>query len=260
MATKPNLNEHVSLLFELYNRIPRLGKVTALELQKQLANIGLNRDIRTIQRNLNILVQHLSVELDSRDKPYGYHRGSLPVKTFGPRESMLLHLAEAWLTKSFPLEYKATINSIFSEIHNLKTQTNSHRKDSQSIFSEVKTDPLISEYSSKFNAIFEQLAYGIILHQVVYIDIGNQKQRIDPLGFSISRNKLFVIFRSSTNEYRHVEIENIQDVGLSTFNFEYPKNFNLSSYQKQGGLKSSLNGFEPASNYFNSMDRFLRND
>jgi hypothetical protein len=48
MATKPNLSDHVSLLFELYNRIPRLGRITAVELKQQLTDIGVVRDIRTI--------------------------------------------------------------------------------------------------------------------------------------------------------------------------------------------------------------------
>lgn len=50
MATKPNLSDHVSLLFELHNRIPRLGLVTASELQQQLANIGIKRDIRATDK------------------------------------------------------------------------------------------------------------------------------------------------------------------------------------------------------------------
>jgi len=260
MATKPNLNDHVSLLFALYNRIPRLGKITALELQKQLECIGLKRDIRTIQRNLDILVQHLNVEKDSRDKPYGYHRDTLPVKTFGPRESMLLHLAEAWLTKSFPVEYKATINSIFSEIHSLKTQTNSHNKSGQRIYSEVTAEPLITEYSSKFNAVFEQLTYGIIRQQVVYLTIKEENLRTEPLGLFIADNRLSVIFKLSTNDFQHIEIEKIQDASLSTFNFEYPKNFNLSLYQKQEGFKSSLNCYGSISHRFSSLNLHHGND
>lgn len=61
MATKPNLSNHVSPLFELYSRIPRLGRITAVELKQQLTDIGVVRDIRTIQRNLDVMVQHLNV-------------------------------------------------------------------------------------------------------------------------------------------------------------------------------------------------------
>ena len=233
MATKPDLNEHVSLLFELYNRIPRLGKITARELRQQLADIGLVRDIRTIQRNLDILAKHLNVYKDSRDRPYGYHRDSLPIKTFGSSESMLLSLAEGWLTKIFPLEYKAVINSIFTEIHQVKTQSTSIKKDNQQPYSDVQAEPLIKGYSTKFNAVFEQLTHGVIRQQIVNIIVNDQHLSIEPLSLWVNRHTLFVVFRSPNNEYQHIEIEKIQGANLSTFSFEYPDDFNLCKYQSQ---------------------------
>ncbi|MGB0938162.1 MAG: hypothetical protein ACPGTQ_11945 [Colwellia sp.] len=242
MATKPSLNDHVSLLFELYNRIPRLGRVTAIELQQQLTAIGIVRDIRTIQRNLDVMVRHLNVYKDTRDKPYGYHRDTLPVKTFGSRESMILLLAEEWLTKSFPTEYRAVINSIFTEIHQVKTQSTSTQKDNQQPYSAVEAQPLIKSYSTKFNAVFEQLTHGVIQQQLVTIVIDNQKQSIEPLCLWIHDNTLLVIFRCQNNEYQHVEVEKIQGANLSTFNFEYPKDFNLIQYQNNHISNPKLNG------------------
>lgn len=241
MATKPSLSDHVSLLFELYNRIPRLGRITAVELKQQLTDIGVVRDIRTIQRNLDIMVQHLNVYKDTRDRPYGYHRATLPIKTFGSRESMLLHLAEGWLTQSFPIEYKSIINSIFTEIHQVKTQSTAIQKDNQQPYSDVEAQPLIKDYSTKFNAVFEQLTQGVIQQQIVKIIIDNQELSIEPLSLWIHDNTLYVVFRSPDNEYQHIEIEKIQDANLSTFNFKYPEDFNLNEYQNQHTEKSKLN-------------------
>ncbi|WP_404342665.1 hypothetical protein [Pseudoalteromonas mariniglutinosa] len=240
MATKPNLNDHVSLLFELYNRIPRLSRVTAIELQQQLADVAVVRDIRTVQRNLDVLVRHLNVYKDTRDRPYGYHRASLPIKTFGPRESMLLQLAEGWLTQSFPLEYKAIINSIFTEIHQVKTQSASTQNDNHQPYSDVQSQSLIKNYSTKFNAVFEQLTYGIIQQQIVNIVLDESELSIEPLSLWIHSNTLFIVFQCLEHDYQHIEIEKIQDANLSTFNFKYPDDFNLKSYQDQHISKSNL--------------------
>mgnify|MGYP000282998805 CR=1 FL=1 len=242
MATKPSLSDHVSLLFELYNRIPRLGRITAVELKQQLTDIGVVRDIRTIQRNLDIMVQHLNVYKDTSDRPYGYHRTTLPIKTFGSRESMLLHLAEGWLTRSFPLEYKAIINSIFTEIHQVKTQSTSIQTSELQPYSDVQVQPLIKNYSTKFNAVFEQLTRGIIQQQIVSIVIDENELRIEPLSLWIHDNALYVVFRCPDNEYLHIEVEKIKDASLSTFNFKYPEDFNLSKYQNKHTSKPNLNG------------------
>ena len=241
MATKPNLSDHVSLLFELYNRIPRLGRITAVELKQQLTDIGVVRDIRTIQRNLDIMVQHLKVYKDTRDRPYGYHRAALPIKTFGSRESMLLHLAENWLIQSFPIEYKSIINSIFTEIHQVKTQPTAIQKDDLQPYSDVQAQPLIKDYSTKFNAVFEQLTHGIIQQQIVSIVIDENELSIEPLSLWIHDNTLYVVFRCPDNEYQHIEIEKIQNASLSTFNFKYPNDFNLNKYQSQHTSKPKLN-------------------
>ena len=242
MATKPNLSDHVSLLFELYNRIPRLGRITAVELKQQLTDIGVVRDIRTIQRNLDIMVQHLNVYKDTRDRPYGYHRTTLPIKTFGSRESMLLHLAEEWLIKSFPTEYRAVINSIFTEIHQVKTQSTATQKDNHQSYSAIEAQPLIKDYTTKFNAVFEQLTHGIIQQQIVSIVIDENELRIEPLSLWIHDNTLYVVFRCPDNEYQHIEVEKIKGASLSTFNFNYPEEFNLSKYQNKHTSKSNLNG------------------
>lgn len=122
MATKPYLRDHVSLLFELYNRIPQTHSITAQELQQQHSSIGVERDIRTIQRNLDILVQHLNVAKDTRDRPYGYRREASMLNSFGARETILLAFAEQWLANSFPVEYRAIIHSLFSDVLQQKSQ------------------------------------------------------------------------------------------------------------------------------------------
>ena len=72
MAKRPDTKETVLLALELLRRIPRNSKVSASELHAQLAELGLGRDIRTIQRQMEMLSEHFDIERDDRNKPYGY--------------------------------------------------------------------------------------------------------------------------------------------------------------------------------------------
>lgn len=221
MATKPNLSEHVSLLFEIYNRVPHSHKVTAQEIQLQISAIGLVRDIRTVQRNLEILVKHLGVEKDTRDRPYGYHRAAQPLKTFGPRESILLNLAESWLTSSFPAEYTSTINSVFTEIHNLKTRNALTNVNRRPPYAMVASNPILKRnYSASFNTVFEQLSYGITNQHIVNLIIAEGTLSIEPLCFWAQANAFVVVYQQSDKTYQHIDIETIQRASVSTFTFE----------------------------------------
>ncbi|TOL80716.1 WYL domain-containing protein, partial [Vibrio parahaemolyticus] len=59
-------------MLEILKRIPKHRKITALEIREQLEVIGISRDIRTIQRNLEMLSEHFPIDRDTRSKPYGY--------------------------------------------------------------------------------------------------------------------------------------------------------------------------------------------
>lgn len=55
-------------------------------------------DLRTIQRQLEMLCQHFDMEQDDRSKPYGYrwlsHSKGFSIPTLNEQESLLLMLAE----------------------------------------------------------------------------------------------------------------------------------------------------------------------
>ena len=72
MAEHPKALEKVRLVIELLRRIPRNRKVTAKELREQVAELGFERSIRSIQRTLMDLAEAFDIELDEKSKPYGY--------------------------------------------------------------------------------------------------------------------------------------------------------------------------------------------
>ena len=59
---RPSSLETLAFTLELLKRIPRGRKVTASELWEQLKDAGWQRDLRTVQRQLDELSQHFDIE------------------------------------------------------------------------------------------------------------------------------------------------------------------------------------------------------
>jgi len=72
MAKRASTQESLHIAFEILRHIPKTGQVTASEIHQKLFSLGLQRDLRTIQRTLDMLSQHFDIERDERVKPYGY--------------------------------------------------------------------------------------------------------------------------------------------------------------------------------------------
>lgn len=72
MPKRPSNLDTLKLALELLKRIPRHCKISTTELKHQLDHAGLVRELRTIQRQLDELVQHFDIDRDSSSKPYGY--------------------------------------------------------------------------------------------------------------------------------------------------------------------------------------------
>ncbi|KFK53390.1 transcriptional regulator, partial [Vibrio vulnificus] len=96
--TKLNRSQHyIQLVLEIYKRIPNSRKITAKEIQQQLSEVGIVRSERTIQRNLTDIAQFFDdVDVDMRDKPFGYSRRSRHLLSHGPQEAVLMMLAEKY--------------------------------------------------------------------------------------------------------------------------------------------------------------------
>ncbi len=233
MATKPNLRDHVSLLFELYNRIPQTHSITAQELQQQLSSIGVERDIRTIQRNLDILVQYLNVSKDIRDRPYGYRREASTLNSFGPRETVLMAFAELWLTNTFPIEYRAIINSLFTDIQQHKTQKHDSASLQELVYINESLIPNIS-YTPTFSSVFELICKALVSTSQLKIELSSGQKTIEPLCLAMLEHELFVIYQEPQNhQVNHIDVTHIVNAYLSTFSFNRPKDFSVKTYIKQ---------------------------
>src|SRR5437868_9639486 len=119
MAKRSDTQETVLLALELLRRIPRNRKVTAGELHEQMKEAGIARDLRTIQRQLEMLSEHFQIERDDRSKPYGYRwleqSAGLAVPHLTLQESLLLGLAEQQLRHLLPTRLMKSMENFFEQ-------------------------------------------------------------------------------------------------------------------------------------------------
>lgn len=96
----------MQIALELVRRIPKGRTVTAPELQRQLADAGYERDMRTIQRQLETLSGFFDFDRDDTTKPYRYcwkeRAKGISLPTLSPQECLLLTLAEQQLGQLLP--------------------------------------------------------------------------------------------------------------------------------------------------------------
>lgn len=234
---KPSIADGISFVFEQYKRIPIRRKITASELQVQLKEINLERDIRTIQRNLDVLAHYFDVEKDTRDKPYGYSRRSNNKRTLGAREAIILSLAEELLKQVLPKELMSAVESTFTEamiqyapLNNeadLLTPTKVH-------IQATNTAPLQGIQRSIFENLCIALCHNRRISLTLEPDSGAKLDFLDavPLGLLVCENTLYLVYQDKLQpEIQCTPLNQIQRLHVSTFGFTYPKNFDLTQYR-----------------------------
>ena len=119
MSKQQGKLDTVMLVIELLRRIPRNRKVTASELHRELKDAGWERDLRTVQRQLDAISDGFSqyIERDDRNRPYGYswkpEASGLSLSALKPDESLMLLLAEQHLRYLLPANIVKSLDSFF---------------------------------------------------------------------------------------------------------------------------------------------------
>jgi predicted DNA-binding transcriptional regulator YafY len=245
MSNKTDTLETTLVAIELLKRIPRNRKISASELHRQLADKGMVRDIRTIQRLLETLSERFDIERDDQSKPYGYRwkelSAGLELPYLSEQESLLLQLAQQQLSLLLPSSMMRSLNTFFEQARcNLNTQANS--KLAKQWLSKVRvvstTQPLLPPNIQPdiFDAVSNALYRNHWLHIVYQNANGEQKQsEIMPLGLAQQGTFLYLIarFKDYDNErslalHRFISAKNLERT------FERPEQFDLQKYDDSG--------------------------
>lgn len=245
MAKRPDTLETVLLAIELLRRIPRGRKVTASELHDQLKDVGIDRELRTIQRQLEMLSEHFEIERDDRSKPYGYRwleqAKGLAVPNLTPQESMLLGLAEEHLKNLLPARLVKSMESFFAQARrNLGPESNAklEREWSSKVRVVATSQPLLPPKVAP--GVFEMVSEALYSNRWLNLDYQNaggkrNKVEVMPLGLAQQGPRLYLVcrYRGYGNE-RSLALHRILSADATTLTFERPMDFDLKKYDDDG--------------------------
>ena len=245
MPKRPDTLETVLLVLEMLRRIPRGRKISAPELHRQLAAIGVERDLRTIQRQLDLLSQHFEIERDDRSKPYGYRwkerAKGMSVPSLTEHESLLLTLAEQHLRNLLPANLMKSMEPFFVQARtNLGPQASARRE--REWLNKVRVvstmQPLLPPKIKP--GVFEEVSNALYANRWLHVDYKSAtgkatKAEVMPLGLAQQGPRLYLVcrFRGYDNE-RSLAIHRISSAKASTLIFERPRNFDLKKYDDDG--------------------------
>lgn len=245
MAKRPDTFETVRIVLEILKRIPRNRKVSASELHAQLKAAGMDRDIRTIQRQLDSLSEEFDIERDDRSRPYGYRwkerAQGLSLPGLSKQESLLLTLAEQHLRNLLPAPMVKAMSAFFNQARtNLGPTTHAHLE--RDWLSKVRvvstTQPLIAAELS--SSVFEAVSDALYGNRWLELDYRNahgkrSKASVMPLGLAQQGPTLYLVcrFRGFSDE-RSLALHRISLARASTLTFETPKEFDLQKYDDDG--------------------------
>lgn len=229
---KASTTEQLSLVFELYRRIPQGRKVTAKQLQAELADAGMYRGIRSVQRNLDVIVDYFDVDKDTRSKPFGYSRGMYSQPTLGARELVLLQLAKAILSQKLPPSLEYAIDFAFSL---LRVQPRSHTGMRPPQGDTRKAHAFIDELNAPMalGEFFEPISVALVHQKQITLTLksGEQIEQVSPVGITATTSELYLVYQNTLNDYDDLPLTCIDELKVLTFYFDYPSDFQLHQYQ-----------------------------
>lgn len=245
MAKRSDTLESSLLVIELLRRIPRGRKVTASELHQQLRDAGIERELRTIQRQLEMLSEHFEIERDDRNKPYGYRwldqAKGLALPNLTAQESLLLGLAEEHLKHLLPARLMQSMKGFFAQARrNLSPESTAtlERQWKSKVRVVATSQPLLPAQITP--GVFEVVSEALFGNNWLKLDYRNASgKRADimvmPLGLAQQGPCLYLVCRyEGYDNERSLAVHRILAATMSTITFERPADFNLEKYDADG--------------------------
>lgn len=245
MSKRPDSLETLQISHELLRRIPKGRTVTAPELHQQLADAGFERDMRTIQRQLETLAELYELDRDDSSKPYRYcwkeKAKGLSLPSLSPQESLLLMLAEQHLCSLLPAKLMKSMEGFFIQARSQlgdKASTQREREWLQKVRVVNTSQPLLPPKIDP--TVFDQVSNALYGNQWLEVDYKNAAgkritARVMPLGLAQQGPRMYLVcrFEGYDNE-RSLALHRILSARASTLTFERPKDFDLKQYDDDG--------------------------
>jgi predicted DNA-binding transcriptional regulator YafY len=230
---------------ELLRRIPKGRTVTAPQLQRQLAEAGIDRDVRTIERQMEALSGRFEIDRDETSKPYRYSwrtsAKGINLPTLTAQECLLLALAEQQLKQLLPPRLMKSMAAFFSQAKNQLDEQPTARQEREWLkkvrvvsTSQPLLPPKVDEQ------VFEQVSaalYGDQWLAVEYLNAAGEekKSRVMPLGLVQQGPRMYLVCRFEGYENEcNLALHRIKTAKASSFTFKRPPEFDLKQYDDNG--------------------------
>lgn len=245
MAKRSDTLETALLAIELLRRIPRGRKVTAAELHSQLKDAGIERELRTIQRQLEVLSEHFEIERDDRSKPYGYRwlelAKGLALPNLTPQESLLLGLAEEHLKNLLPARLMSSMEGFFTQARrNLAPGSNAklEREWATKVRVVATSQPLLPP--KIVPGVFETVSDALYHNRWLKLNYKNSNGKqsdaeVMPLGLAQQGARLYLVCRyAGYDNERSLALHRVISAEATTQTFNRPPEFDLKKYDDDG--------------------------
>ncbi len=245
MPKRPDSLETLQLSHELLRRIPKGRTITAAELHQQLAEAGFERDMRTIQRQLETLAEYYELDRDESAKPYRYswkpYAKGLSLPSLSPQESLLLILAEQHLSALLPTKLMKSMEGFFAQAHSQlesKSETARDREWLEKVRVVSTSQPLLPPRIDP--DVFNQVSNSLYGNQWLEVDYKNAAgkrttTRVMPLGLAQQGPRMYLVCRfDGYDNERSLALHRIVSARASTLTFERPTDFDLKKYDDDG--------------------------
>ena len=245
MPKRPDSLETLQLSHELLRRIPKGRTITAPELHQQLADAGFERDMRTIQRQLETLAEYFDLDRDDSTKPYRYcwkeRAKGLSLPALSTQESLLLILAEQHLGSLLPAKLMKSMEGFFTQARSQLVEKGSTQREREWL-NKVRvvstSQPLLPPKIDPI--VFDQVSNALYGNQWLEVDYKNAAgkrtaTRVMPLGLAQQGPRMYLVcrFEGYDNE-RSLALHRIHNARATTLTFERPIDFDLKQYDDDG--------------------------
>ena len=254
MPQRPPGLETLQLALHLLKNIPRNKFVSTNDMQDRLDAQGIKRDLRTVQRQLDMLSEAFDIERDMRSKPYGYKWKSeakpLSLPGLSASESLVLAMGQAHLSQLMPARVRKEMGAFFeqaeSNLRNLDTTGKAPKSEKERAWlKKVRvvpvTQPLLPPkiQPGVFEAVSDALFNDHWL-AVKYTNAAGKKQdaNVMPLGLAQQGVRLFLVCRFEGFDGLHSErtlaLHRMQSAKDTSRPFDRPIDFDLERYDNEG--------------------------
>lgn len=245
MARRPNNLETTALALELLKRMPRQGLVTTVELRDQLKSIGIERDLRTIQRQVDMLSRQFDIERDDRSTPYGYrwkpNAAGFNLPALTDSEALVLALAEEHLKPLLPASVLMSTSALFAQAKR-RLDEHVHGGRAREWLGKVRvvspTQPLLPAPIK--NGVLDAVSNALFTDRWLQVDYRNAagkrtKDEVMPLGLAQQGPALYLVCRfSGYDDDRTLALHRMLSAEVTGKSFFRPKDFDLASFDGEG--------------------------